>query len=293
MNEPLAISNFLVIALTVLLSYRGFVDPRFEGRFIFWPQRILADREYHRLLTPAFLHANWTHLIFNMMSLYFFGARIELSMGAAQFLAIYFGGIAGGNLVSLYLHRRHDYRAYGASGGVCGIIFAHLFLFPGGSLTVFPFPFGIPSWLYAICFILGSFYGLKAQRDNIGHDAHLGGAICGLLIATALNPWIVSRSPRLFPAVLLLSLALFAWLLKNPLFLPARELLRSSFWKRPACSEMPTHKREEFRMDELLEKISEKGLDSLTPAERTFLNHVSRKYQSRAESTPPDSALPF
>ena len=131
-----------------------------------------------------------------MISLYLFGSTIERFLGARDFLTIYFGSIVGGSLLSLLIHRRHDYRAYGASGGVCGIIFAHIFLFPGGSISFFPFPYGIPSWLYAICFMLGSFYGMKAQRDNIGHDAHLGGAILGLLITAALQPWIVRRSPR-------------------------------------------------------------------------------------------------
>src|SRR5258708_14045119 len=130
-----------------------------------------------------------------MISLYLFGRYIELLVGVPKFLAIYLGAILGGSLLSLWIHRHHEYRAYGASGGVCGIIFAYIFLFPGGGVGMFPFPYEIPGWLYAIAFVLGSFYGMKAQRDNIGHDAHLGGAIIGLVIAAAFNPWIIRHSP--------------------------------------------------------------------------------------------------
>src|SRR5439155_6170860 len=122
---------------------------------------ILAGKEYYRLVTSAFLHADWQHLIVNMLSLHFFGSNVELMVGKAQFLLIYFGAVVGGNLLSLYVHRHHHYLAYGASGGVCGIIFAHILLFPGGSIRMYFIPIGVPSWLYAIGFILYSFYGMK------------------------------------------------------------------------------------------------------------------------------------
>src|SRR6266446_6608220 len=221
MHETLAIANFLVIVFTTIFSYRGFNDPQLVERFIFRPESILASKEYHRVFTSAFLHANWTHLIFNMLSLYLFGRHLELFLGVPQFLAIYVGAIVGGSLLSLLVHRHHDYRAYGASGGVCGIIFAHLLLFPGGGIYMFPFPFAIPSWLYAVGFLLGSFYGMKARNQaNVGHDAHLGRAIVGLLLAAALNPWVVRDNLRLFLIVLVTASLLLVYLWFNPLLLP-------------------------------------------------------------------------
>ena len=146
----MAIFTLLVIGLTVYTSYLGFQRPFFTERYIFVPVRILRDKQYHRLLSSAFLHGGWLHLGLNMFSLYLFGENIEVIFGALSFLTIYFLSILGGSLLSLYLHRHHDYRALGASGGVCGIIFSSIFLLPGGGIYIIPFPFPIPAWLYAI-----------------------------------------------------------------------------------------------------------------------------------------------
>jgi len=292
-HEPLATTTFLVILFTGVFSYRGFNDPRFEERFIFRPESVLAFKEYDRLFTSGFLHANWTHLIFNMMSLYLFGRYIELFLGVWQFLAIYLGAILGGSLLSLWIHRHHEYRAYGASGGVCGIIFAYIFLFPDSGISMFGFPYSIPGWLYAIAFVLGSFYGIKAQRDNIGHDAHLGGAIIGLLVAAGLNPWIIRRSPILFTAVLALSILLLLYLLKYPIFLPTSFLFRPSFAKRAKVQHLPKYKQDELRTDDLLEKIARSGMQSLSAEEMAFLNQASDKYRRRADSQKPQSYLEF
>ncbi len=213
-------ATLAIIVVTGIISWLGFRDPYLVGKYIFHPQSILGRKEYYRMVSSGFLHGDWQHLIFNMLSLYFFGPGIEAAIGIPKFLLIYFGSIIGGHLLSLWIHRHQDYRALGASGGVCGIIYASIFLFPGGSIMLFLIPIPIPTWAYAILFLLFSFYGMKAQRDNIGHDAHLGGAICGLLITTALYPEKVKQSLGLFLAVLLLSLVLLGYLLINPLFLP-------------------------------------------------------------------------
>src|SRR6266436_1694183 len=120
----------LLIVVTGVWSFLGFRNPAIIEKFIFNLQSILAEKEYYRLVTSAFLHANWQHLIFNMLSLYFFGERVELELGKYSFLFIYLGAVIGGSLLSLFIHRHHQYLAYGASGGVCGIIFAHILLFP-------------------------------------------------------------------------------------------------------------------------------------------------------------------
>src|SRR5438874_1463614 len=190
--------TFLLIVVTCVFSYQGFKNFTFERKYIFSPEAILSGKEYHRLISSAFLHADWNHLIFNMMSLYFFGRGLEMYLGKLQFLAIYFGSIIGGDLLSLYVHRNHQYSAYGASGGVCGVIFASILLFPGIGISMFFLPISIPGWLYAIGYILYSFFGLKEHRGDIGHDAHLGGAIIGFLITAGLEPSSVPRNPLVF-----------------------------------------------------------------------------------------------
>lgn len=287
MNERLELCTSLLMLLTGVVSYFGFRDPRLEGKYVFNPESILARKEYYRLVTPAFLHAGWEHLLLNMISLYLFGSLIEARFGRGQFLLIYFGAVVGGNLLSLYVHRHHDYLAYGASGGVCGVIFAYTLLFPGGRLAPFFLPFYMPAWLYAIGFMLWSFYGLRQNRDNIGHDAHLGGAILGLLIAAALNPRLASLNWKIFLLVLGAALLLLGYLWFNPLFLPLLSYRRHA--RRQAS--LPAYKRENLEVDALLEKISRQGIDSLSPEERAVLEDVSRKYRRREQSKKPDSGL--
>jgi membrane associated rhomboid family serine protease len=212
MNEPLAITNVVIIALTAYASYRGFVNSPFLNQFIFYNRAILADRQYYRLLSSGFLHADWTHLIFNMYSLYSFGSAVELLFGRVTFLAIYLAGIVGGNVLAIVLHRKQTYRALGASGGVCGVIFACIFLLPGTSVELFLLPIPIPAHIYAVGFMLFSYYGIHTQAGNIGHDAHLGGAIIGLLTATALHPSIVPQNPLLYATVMLLAVSLMVLL---------------------------------------------------------------------------------
>ncbi|MGD0812512.1 MAG: rhomboid family intramembrane serine protease [Verrucomicrobiota bacterium] len=198
--ERLAYANFLVIAITCWVTYQGFRSSCFEQKYIFWPEAILAQHQYYRLVTSGFLHASGVHLAMNMVTLYLFGSLIEFRCGAGQFLVIYFAGLIGGDLLSLVVHRYHDYRAYGASGGVCGIIYAFIFLFPGSAINIVFIPVHIPSWLYAIGFLAGSFYGMKTHMGNVGHDAHLGGALVGMFTAALLYPEMVRYSPKLFAA---------------------------------------------------------------------------------------------
>jgi membrane associated rhomboid family serine protease len=270
-----------VMVFTLYWSYRGFKSTGFRDRYIFSPIRILWDRQYYRLLSCGFLHFNWLHLIFNMLSLYSVAALIETVFGIHVFLLIYLGSIVGGSLLSLCLHRNHhSYLALGASGGVCGVIFAFIFLFPGGWIYFFFIP--LPSWLYAILFILASFFGLRTQLGNIGHDAHLGGAIVGLLITTALRPIIVVQSPVLYAIVMGLSTALFIHLYRNPLYLPGSNLFSPTYWRRWWKERQVRRRaRQEWQdkemLDRLLAKISCSGMESLTPSEMRQLKGISKR----------------
>ncbi len=292
MEGPFTICNSLVIVVTCLTSYAGFRSRAVDEKYIFNPEAILAGKEYHRLATSAFLHADWRHLIMNMITLYLFGGAVESTLGHSGFAVVYLGAIVGGSLLSLYVHRHHEYRAYGASGGVGGIVFAYILLFPGAGIYPFMLPFAIPAWLYAIGYIAFSFYGMKEHnRGNIGHDAHLGGAILGLLIAAALYPESVRYNALVFLIVLVSALALLVYLWLNPLFLPAASFAgQGSYFRRLRFT--PRKGREpDFDIDTILDKIASGGVESLTPHERTFLESTSQKYRRRADSKKPESGL--
>src|SRR6185312_8056589 len=228
MNEPIAIYTFAIIAVTVACSLFGFGNRGFVERFIFSPRQVLAGKEYYRLVTSAFLHANFNHLLMNMISLYFFGSALELSVGPWQFLFIYAMAIIGGSLLSLWLHRNHEYRALGASGGVCGVVFSYIALNPNGTIYFHLF-IPMPAWVYGILFLVGSFIALRRQRDNVGHDAHLGGAIIGLWTTGALQPSAVRENLMWFIILSAIAVALFFYFIKNPMMLPT-----SAFPGKPA-----------------------------------------------------------
>jgi membrane associated rhomboid family serine protease len=141
--------TLLIILANIILSYRGFQNETFFERLVFGVDKILLQKDYKRLVTSGFVHVGWGHLIFNMLSLFFFSGSVEFFLGPVNYLVIYFASLIGGNLLSLFIHRHHgDYTAAGASGAVCGVIFASIALVPDGSIYLFFFP--MPAWLYGL-----------------------------------------------------------------------------------------------------------------------------------------------
>ncbi|MHC4156151.1 MAG: rhomboid family intramembrane serine protease [Planctomycetota bacterium] len=285
MIVPTALFNLVVIAATVYCSYRGFNSPAYVDRYIFNPEHILKDKQYYRLVSSGFLHADWMHLLFNMYSLYSFGSVIEDVFGPLTFLAIYFASVLGGSAVSLYLHRKHDYNALGASGGVCGIIFACIFLVPGSSVRILLLPINIPAYIYAILFMGISYFGIRHKIGNIGHDAHLGGAIIGLLTTTVLHPWIVRQNPVLYAVVMSLAVVLFVLVYVHSLDLHEKRSLglarlRVKITEVRQEREQENQQKDDATVERLLQKISESGIKSLTRRERKKLREISRKRET-------------
>jgi membrane associated rhomboid family serine protease len=204
----------LITVLTALISWQGFSRPALVERFLFDRERIVHQREWYRTITSAFFHADWGHLLFNLISFYSFATGIERLYGGAILFVIYFASILGGSALSFWLHHGESYRALGASGGVCGVIYASIFLLPGSSIYIFFIPYPIPASVYAVLFLVISIWGIKSRMGNIGHDAHLGGALVGLLVTSLLYPRIIQAQPILYATILIISIALMIWLLK-------------------------------------------------------------------------------
>lgn len=206
--------TILLVSITGLVSWQGFSRPALVERFLFDRERIVYQREWYRTITSAFFHADWGHLLFNLISFYSFAVGIERIYGGAILFVIYFASILGGSALSFWLHHGESYRALGASGGVCGVIYASIFLLPGSSIYIFFIPYPIPASVYAVLFLVISIWGIKSRMGNIGHDAHLGGALVGLLVTSLLYPRIIQAQPILFATILIISIALMIWLLK-------------------------------------------------------------------------------
>ncbi|UZD37945.1 rhomboid family intramembrane serine protease [Capnocytophaga ochracea] len=181
--------TFIIILLaTISMSYYGFNNPTFFNRYKFNVGAVQKG-DYVRLVSSGFLHANWEHLIFNMISLYFFQDVIIGSMGNLMFLLIYFGSMLLGSVFSLYIYKKQPYYStIGASGAVSGIIFAAIALYPTALSVNF-----LPGWLFGALYFGYSVFKMfnPQQDDNLGHAAHLGGALFGLAVVIVYAPEVV------------------------------------------------------------------------------------------------------
>lgn len=207
----------IVIVATVLVSIKGFNDYAFFDKFKFQVNRILGGEQI-RMLTSGFLHADWLHLGFNMYALYLFGGIVASRLGNINFLLIYFGSLLAGSLYSLYYHKKElYYSAIGASGAVSGIVYSAIMLYPKMELMMLPIPIPLPGYVFGVGYLLYSIYGMKKQLGNVGHSAHLGGAIGGFLLILLLFPQIiiVNKTIVILLAVPILGLLLFGDKLKK------------------------------------------------------------------------------
>ena len=178
----------LIIIANVLFSMKGFDDYSFLDKYKFQVGRVLG-KEKIRMFTSGFLHVDWMHLGFNMYALYMFGGFVSTLLGAVSFLIVYFGSLMAGSLYTLQYHKNEPYySAVGASGAVSGVVYSAILLNPGLELYLFFIPIPIPGYIFGVGYLLYSIYGMKKQLGNIGHAAHLGGAIGGFVLTLILNP---------------------------------------------------------------------------------------------------------
>jgi membrane associated rhomboid family serine protease len=182
------IATLIVIAANAIISLRGFKDYSFFERYKF---NVAAIRkgEQIRMITSGFLHVDFTHLLFNMLTLYFFSGVVIAAVGVINFVLIYLASLIVGNLLSFYFHRdEFHYSAVGASGAVTGVLYSAILYYPDMGLYLFFIPIAIPAWIFGIGYLLYSIYGMKRRLGNIGHDAHFGGAIAGYVLTLLFVP---------------------------------------------------------------------------------------------------------
>ncbi|MFE3847833.1 rhomboid family intramembrane serine protease [Flavobacterium sp. LB3P45] len=176
-----------IIVANVLMSYKGFNDLSFFRKYEFHVGSIRAGEQI-RMFSSGFLHADFPHLIFNMLTLYFFAPVVIEYLGEFSFALIYIGSLIFGSLLTMILHKNdYSYRAVGASGAVTGVLYSAILLQPDMMLGLF-FVIPIPAYLFGILYLMYSIYGMKAKNDNIGHTAHFGGAIGGYMITLIKDP---------------------------------------------------------------------------------------------------------
>ena len=189
--------TLILIAVTVLVSWRAFDRPRLLDRLILWPPAIDRQKQYDRLLTHGFIHADWQHLLFNMITLFFFGRVAEQVIGSmigpVGFLLFYLSAIVIA-ILPTYLRHRHDtrYRSLGASGAVSAVLFAFILLDPWAKLYLY-FAVPIPALVFAVAYTAYSVYMNHRGGDRVNHNAHLAGAAYGVLFTLVVEPSVGTR----------------------------------------------------------------------------------------------------
>ena len=193
----------ILIGLTVAISAYAWSNRDLLEAWIMEPYVVARNGQWYRLLTSGFLHADWSHLLFNMFAFYSFSpvvlgtlARVYgATMGLGLFLLLYLGGIIISDLPTYFKHRDdRGYRSLGASGGVAAVLFASILLFPvsgpGQGISIMFLP-PIQPFLFGFLYLLYSWYMSRRQGDGINHDAHFYGALYGVLLTLALVPGVL------------------------------------------------------------------------------------------------------
>ncbi len=186
--------TIIIIVITCFVSIAAFSRLDLMEKLQFNASKVYHQKQYYRLVSHGFVHANWEHLIVNMIVLYSFGRAIEYyfdygfgRMSNAYFLLLYFGGMIVSNAYALIKHRNnYYYNAVGASGAVSAVLFAAIFFEPWEKIYFFGL-LPVPGIIFAVLYLAYSYYMSRKQSDNIAHDAHFLGALFGFILPILLN----------------------------------------------------------------------------------------------------------
>jgi membrane associated rhomboid family serine protease len=177
---PLAYVLLLLITAASLYALR---DHEFLKGGLFEIRAVRQRQEWYRLITPAFLHGDGGHLLVNMLTFFFFGPAVEVMYGTGGLAILFFGSQLGAQLFTLWRKRTEpDYKSLGASGAVSGIVLAFCVVRPFDMLYLL-FAIPIPAILFAVFYIAYSTWAMAGTRGRIAHEAHLGGALAGIVLA--------------------------------------------------------------------------------------------------------------
>lgn len=182
--------TFYLVSINVLVSLAALYafPPLFRWGYL-KPYRTVRHNTWYELITSGFLHANIGHLFVNMFTLYFFGSVMERVLGGEYFLGLYLSGLVAAGIPSVIKFRNDpSYATLGASGAVGAVLFAFIFLFPMEKIMLLLIPIPIPAFVFAILYLLYSMYASKQERGKINHEAHVAGALWGIIYLLVFVP---------------------------------------------------------------------------------------------------------
>jgi membrane associated rhomboid family serine protease len=194
-------STLVIIAITCLVTVIAFGNPKLLEGLLFWSPAVTKEGEYQRLLTYGLVHADFTHLFFNMVTLYFFGSFVEAfyqsRLGDYGFAFFYTLGLLASILPTWWRHRHEqDYRSLGASGAVMGVLFASILFDPWMLIYIFG-AVPIPAIVYGVLYMGYEIWADRRGGDRVNHSAHIWGAAYGVAFTLAVDPGFAARFLRM------------------------------------------------------------------------------------------------
>jgi membrane associated rhomboid family serine protease len=182
----------VIFAITIIVTLIAFYNEDFYNKLILQPYNVSKGKYVYTLITSGFIHADWMHLLFNMMTFYFFAFQLEATLGHWQFALLYMVSLILSDLPSVAKHKNDFwYRSLGASGAISAVVFSAILFNPLGKMGLIFLPIQIPAVLFGILYLIYCSYASKQGRGNINHDAHLFGALSGIMITVILVPEVV------------------------------------------------------------------------------------------------------
>jgi membrane associated rhomboid family serine protease len=191
--------TYILIGATVLISLYAFKQPELFPKLMMNPYQTARKGQYYRFISSGFIHQDHMHLIFNMFSLYFFGRAVEIvfmgvfgQSGGFYFVALYLLGIIASDVPTFLKHKNNSgYNSLGASGGVASVIFAFILFRPLDDICLY-FALCFPGFILGTLYLVFSWYQGRKSNDRINHDAHLYGALFGLVFCLIVYPESIS-----------------------------------------------------------------------------------------------------
>lgn len=205
--------TYVFLVVTILISLKGFNDKSFTQKWVLNPYDVVHNKKWYRIFTHAFIHADAMHLGFNMYVLYMFGVQVIPSTyytnhyslepqfvidfgvkGYFYYFLLYVGGIAFSSMYSLHKYKdTPNYNSLGASGAVSAVIFSYMIVNPTAELGIILIPFYLPAYIFGPLMLLFEYIMAKRGGSHIAHEAHLSGAIFGLIFTIAIHPAYVTK----------------------------------------------------------------------------------------------------
>ncbi len=190
-------ASLLLVAILVISTLGLTRWPGVVERCLLRPHGLAQRGDWHTLVSCGFVHADLMHLLFNAFTFWAFGFGLERHLGTPRFVALYAAGLLCSSLATWWLHRRQPgYASLGASGAILAVLFAAILVSPGSSLFILPIPVPIPAPLFALGYLAFSVVGSRTQRGRVNHDAHIAGAVTGVLFIGAVEPALIGRALR-------------------------------------------------------------------------------------------------